>query len=327
MNDPEKLIGAVDIGGTSIAVGLVNSAGELLADRDMPTAAAQGCEAAMARIADALRQMIAETAPAGVLAGVGVGCTGPVDSKAGTVLDVDFLPGWQGCNLANLLTLALGVEVALENDANAFALGEWTFGEGRHCRHFVCVTVGTGIGVSVINDGHLLRGTGDAHPEIGHHVIDPAGPRCFCGASGCWEVLARGPAIAHRYHQATLAAGASGSGYTAEGVCALARSGDVLARQEIEREANYLALGIANLVTMFAPEVIVLAGSVMDSADLFLRQIQQRVSESCRLVPYRQVRICTSSLGSRAALLGASVVWRQRRSASPTPAPYWAHHA
>ena len=313
VSGPGALIGAVDIGGTSIAVGLVNQEGELVADLDMPTDAAGGCEPAMARIAQALRQMIAKTSPAGVLTGVGVGCTGPVDSKNGTVLDVDFLPGWQGCNLVSLLSRELGVEVALENDANAFALGEWTFGEGRHCRHFVCVTVGTGIGVSVINDGRLLRGIGDAHPEIGHHVIDPAGPRCFCGASGCWEVLARGPAIAHRYHQAILATGAPGAEYTAERVCALARSGDALARQEIEREAEYLALGVANLVTLFAPEVIVLAGSVMDSADLFLRPILERVCESCRLVPSENVRICTSHLGSRAALLGASVIWRQSR--------------
>ena len=315
MSPRDELIGAVDIGGTSIGVGLVNASGTLVADTDLPTDAGRGCESAVSRIAEALRRLLAGAGRGGTLAGIGVGCTGPVDAANGTVLDVDFLPGWQGCNLAQALGRALGVRVALENDANAFALGEWAFGEGRDCRHFACVTVGTGIGVAVIHEGKLLRGVDGAHPEIGHHVIDPAGPPCFCGANGCWEVLARGPAIAQRYRDAVAATGAARPDCTAETVCALARSGDAAARREIEREAGYLALGVANLVTIFAPEAIVLAGSVMDSADLFLERIRERVRESCRLVPAARVRIGTSNLGDHAALLGASVIWRQRHAA------------
>ncbi len=203
----------------------------------------------------------------------------------------------------------------MENDADAAALAEAEWGAGRGKRSLICVTVGTGIGAGIVLNGSLYRGVGGAHPEVGHHVIDDSGPRCFCGARGCWEVLARGPAMAER----VLRESPAREGVTAQEVCEAARAGDPLAAREVEREGRYLGLGIANLITLYVPETIVLAGSVMESLDLFLPVIRRVVSESCGLVPADRVEIAPAALGAATPLVGAAAVWLHRLGRTPVP--------
>ncbi len=185
-------------------------------------------------------------------------------------------------------------------------------GRGKGKERFIHVTVGTGIGGGIIFSGKLYRGVDRSHPEIGHHVIDPSGARCFCGARGCWEVLARGPALAE------WVAGQAPPDYpwlpglTAERVCALAREGDELAGRAVQREAYYLGLGVANLITLFAPDAIVLGGRVMESAALFWDGMWQVIRGSCGLVPPEKTLVAVASLGSDAPLIGAAQVWHQR---------------
>src|SRR5512137_580493 len=187
------MISAIDIGGTKIAVGQVNESGKILSRLEVPTEAEQGFPYAMERIQTMLRTNAQSTG--NKISGIGIACTGPVDPFNGEIGNVDFLPGWQGRNPARELALAFGVQVALENDADAAALGEAGWGAGKSKRHLLYVTVGTGIGVGIVLDGKLYRGVDQSHPEIGHHVIDPSGPPCGCGARGCWESLAAGPAM------------------------------------------------------------------------------------------------------------------------------------
>ncbi|MBS0613035.1 MAG: ROK family protein, partial [Proteobacteria bacterium] len=155
-------------------------------------------------------------------------------------------------------------------------------------------------------------GVNGAHPEIGHHVIDADGPACFCGARGCWEVLARGPAMVQRVLEAAPTSYAHRPALTAERICQLAREGDAIALAEVSREAAHLGTGIANLVTLFAPEVVVLSGSVMQSADLFLPAIREQVRRQCGLIPADAVEIRLSSLAADAPLVGAAMVWGHR---------------
>ena len=302
--------GAVDIGGTKIAVGAVDLSGKLLAREEMPTAAQDGFEAAMARIVRMLEEVCSRARV--TLQGIGIGCTGPVDPFKGEIGVVDFLPGWQGCNPVDVLSRHFKLGVAMENDADAAALAEARWGAGHGKQSLIYVTVGTGIGGGIVLGGTLYRGAGGSHPEIGHHVIDDAGPPCFCGARGCWEVLARGPAMVERVlrdapsdypHRDTL---------TAAQVCRLAREGDPDAQREIVRERRFLAIGVANLATMFAPDLIVLGGGVLSSADLFLPAIREHVRRNCGLIQADCVQVVTSFLGGDAALLGAAVVWQQR---------------
>jgi len=305
-----RALGAVDIGGTKIAVGAVDDAGRILAKEECPTAPSEGFDSAMERVANMLERVIASSALP--LCGIGIGCTGPVDPLSGEIGVVDFLPGWKGCNPVIHLTRRFDVRVAMENDADAVALGELTWGAGRGRAHLICVTVGTGIGGGIVIGGQLYRGVGGSHPEIGHHVIDARGPACFCGARGCWEVLARGPAMVQRVLDEAPAGYPHRERLTAERICRLAREGDQLALTEISREAAHLGIGIANLVTLFAPEVVVLSGSVMQSADLFLPAIRAQVARQCGLVPAAAVEIRLSPLAADAPLIGAAMVWAHR---------------
>jgi glucokinase len=244
--------------------------------------------------------------------GIGVGSTGPIDPETGVYGEVGTLPGWQGAPLAADLEREFGVSVAVENDADAAALGEAAWGAGRDASSLLYVTVSTGIGVGIILDGRLYRGAGRAHPEIGHQVIDSRGPACYCQANGCWESLASGPAM-----EAWMGANAAGQfppeALTARQICALARQGDTLALAAVRREAHYLGLGLANLVTIFCPEVIALGGGMMLSADLFLAQAIDVVRRICTQVPAANTSIVLAGLGTDTGLLGAACAWLHRK--------------
>jgi len=304
------LIGAVDIGGTKIAVGMVDDEGKVWARREFPTDADGGYSHAL----DNIRKMLTatETAAKTQVTGIGIGSTGPLFALTGEFGDVNFFPNWKGENPVEDLAKIFGVKVAMENDGDAAALGEAGWGAGRNKKTLMYVTIGTGIGTGLIVDGRLYRGVDDSHPEIGHHLIDPSGPSCVCGFRGCWESLAAGPAMAEWMKKEAPANYAHRDGLTARRICELARAGDELARRAVERETYYLGLGLANLVTIFTPDAIVLGGSIMKSADLFLEGVRKIIHESCRLVPCDRTELALASLGEDANLIGAARVWHHR---------------
>ncbi|MBZ5664160.1 MAG: ROK family protein [Acidobacteriia bacterium] len=304
------MIGAVDIGGTKIAVGLVDDDGRVLSRTESPTDAERGYAEALVRIEQMLRAMLAA---AGIeLTGIGIGSTGPIDPFTGEIGDVNFFPEWRGNNPVADLSRIFAVRVAMENDADASALAEAAWGAGKDKERLIYVTVGTGIGGGIILDGQLYRGVDGAHPEIGHHVIDASGPLCMCGFHGCWESLAAGPAMISWIESKMPEDYAHRDKLTAKRVCELAREGDALAREAVDREARYLGLGLANLVTLFAPDAIVLGGSVMKSAALFLEEIRKTICRCCRFVPYEKTDLALASLGEDANLIGAARVWHHR---------------
>jgi glucokinase len=304
------LIAAVDIGGTKIAVGMVDDSGRVLFCTEAPTNAEGGYAAALARIEEMLRLVSRNSATQ--ITGIGIGSTGPVNPWTGEIGEVNFFPQWKGSNPVQDLSRALGVPVAMENDADAAALAEASWGAGKRKTRLIYVTVGTGIGGGLIFDGRLYRGVGHAHPEIGHHVIDPSGPQCSCGSSGCWEALAAGPAMASWLENASPRDYAYRQNLTAKTICELALDGDEWAGRAVQREAYYLGLGLANLVTLFAPDSIVLGGGVMQSANLFLDGIRKIIRENCRLVPFEMTELAVASLGKNTNLIGAARVWHHR---------------
>lgn len=299
-------VAGVDIGGTKIAIGLVEKDGRVVLREEMPIHVERGPAYACERIVETLRKQVA--ARGAGLAGVGIGCTGPVDPVSGELGDVNTLPGWKHWNPVQELSAALGVSVAMENDADAAVLGEFYCGTTDAVSSLLCITVGTGIGAGIVLDRAIYRGAKGAHPELGHHIVEPDGPACSCGARGCWEALASGPAMEAWYLEQS---GLPGS-VPAKDICALARAGDDLALRAVEREARYLGLGLSNIVSIFMPQAIVLGGSVMRSADLFLPRIRQEIESNCKLVPYSDCKISLASLGHDVGLIGAAQVWRHR---------------
>jgi glucokinase len=304
------MIGAVDIGGTKIAVGMVDDHGRVLARMESPTDAASGFSNALDRMCDLLHHCSHEAGAE--ITGIGIGSTGPVDPFAGTIGDVPFLPGWKGANIVGDLSRAFSVPVAMENDADAAALAEAGWGAGRNKTRLIYVTIGTGIGGGIILDGQLYRGVDQAHPEIGHHLLDLSGPPCSCGFHGCWESLAAGPAMVDWVQKNAPPAYPHRADLTAKRICELSVEGDEIARRAVERETLYLGLGVANLVTLFTPDSIVLSGSVMKSAHLFLDGIHRVIRQSCAFVPFEKTELALASLGDDTNLVGAARVWHHR---------------
>jgi glucokinase len=302
------MIAAVDIGGTKIAVGIVDENGRVVSKKEAPTDTndyTQGVNSTAEMLRDVARD-------AGVqVSGIGIGSTGPVNPFTGEFGDVDFLPGWRGKNPVADLGRIFNVKVALENDADAAALAEAGWGAGQNKSRLVYVTVGTGIGGGIVLDGKIYRGVDGAHPEIGHHVVDASGPACSCGFRGCWESLAAGPAMV-AWVESQAADYAHREGLTGKRIFQLAQQGDELARRAVEREAFYLGLGLANLINLFAPDAIVLSGSVMKSAALFLNRVREVIAQGCRFVPFEKTGIALASLGEDTNLIGAARVWHYR---------------
>lgn len=300
------MIGAVDIGGTKVAVGLVDRQGRIVAQEAAPTAALLRYRPAVAALATMLQGLLSRVGCG--LEGVGIGLTGRLDGASGRVGRNDVLPDWQGQDLAADLGQAVGAPVAIENDADAAALGEAAWGAGRGMARFIYVTVSTGIGGGIVLEGRLYRGIEGSHPEMGHHVIDPQGPACYCGARGCWERLASGTALAE-WAQQQLGSRADLGQLDARRVCALAVEGLPEAQRAVEREGHYLGLGLANLMMIFAPDRIALGGGVMKSWPLFEEAARRVIAQNCGLVPYQRISIVPAQLGAHTGLIGAAQVW------------------
>lgn len=292
------LIGAVDIGGTKIAVGVVHPDGFVLSSDQCPTQPERGFEDALERIAD----MLQRCADGRQLVGIGIGCAGPVDPLLGEVGNVEFFPSWQGSNLSLGLERMTGLLAVLENDADAAALGEVSWGAGRGAERFIYVTLSTGIGVGLVLDGHLYRGVGGTHPEVGHHIIEASGPLCLCGVRGCWEALASGTALASLFPP-----------HTAERICKLAEAGDPSALAAVQQVARYMGIGLANLINLYTPDVIALGGGLMKSKQLFWGTIVDTVRQNCLLISPEQTRLVPAGLGDHAGLVGAAAAWLNRQ--------------
>ena len=308
------MIGVLDIGGTKIAAGVAGEAGRIVARREAPTAGVRADGAVgMALLQELLAACIREAGCA--IEGIGVSCTGPVDPFTGWLGNVDFLPGWAGRNLVQELAGAFGVRVAVENDADAGALAEAAWGAGRGAGRLLYCTVSTGIGGGFVVDGALYRGARGAHPEIGHHVVEAGGPPCSCGARGCWEALAAGPALAAWYR--AQAGDGCPEDCDARRVCEMAAAGDAAAARAVEREAVYLGLGFANLINLLAPDTIALGGGVMRSWSLFEERCRATVRAHCVYVAAENTRITLAALGAETGLAGAACVWLNRYRHDP----------
>jgi glucokinase len=300
------IIGAVDIGGTKIAVGTVREDGKILTRAECATAPQEGFAIAMQRI----RAMLHDVASrAGVtFDGIGVACPGPLDPMSGVLHEVGTLPGWQGGNLVTELAAEFGCRVAVENDADAGALAEAHYGAGKGSTRLIYITVSTGIGGGIYFDGRIYRGAQGAHPELGHQIIDASGPLCYCGATGCWESLASGSAIASWVQEQRPGP----IPRSAEEIALMANQGDSLALKAMDREGYYLGLGLANVLTLFAPETIVLGGGVMKSSRHFLPRALKVIDDVCTQVPVKNTHIVHAALGPATGLVGAAQGWLRR---------------
>lgn len=305
MATPRRWAVGIDIGGTNVVVGCVAEDGSALHGlRSEPTHSEAGADDVITRMLASAQASMAELrgqVPDAEIVGVGVGAPGPLDTRRGIVLLTPNL-GWRDMPLRDRVSAGLGLPAALDNDANCAVLGEAWMGAARGARHALGVTIGTGIGGGLIVNGELFHGASDSAGEIGHTTIDTEGRRCKCGNYGCLEAYASGPAIALRAIEDVEAGAASRlaefaggdlARVTAQTVYEAARHGDALALEVVSETAKFLGAGIANLVNVFNPEVVVVCGGVTMAGDgLFVplrREVARRAFrpavDACRIVP------------------------------------------
>ena len=323
MSDAGYIVG-VDLGGTSINVGVVPFDGSaVLAMRSSPTGAEKGPKHVVDRIIVMIREAMADAAaeadiPDDGFIGIGLGSPGPLDRSTGTVIETPNL-GWRNFPLRDLVSNAIGLPAELDNDANAATIGEWWVGSARGFDNVIGVTLGTGIGGGIVLNGQIFHGASDAAGEIGHMSIDSTGRKCKCGNYGCLEAYASGPAIAARAVEGLMTGEDSLlpslvdgdlSRITAETVYEGIVAGDAFAKEVMRDTAKFLGSGIANLINILNPEIVVISGGVTRAGDQLLEPLRNEVRRRAFKPAFENCRIVTSELGNKAGVIGAACVFR-----------------
>lgn len=315
----------VDLGGTKISAGAVSLDGSrTIGVRSVPTQAELGAEGVVARIYSAIEGVMRDaTNEAGVtpkdFVGIGIGAPGPLDREQGLVIVAPNL-GWRDFPLRDRITTKFGLPATLDNDANCATVGEWWLGAARGGRNVVGITIGTGIGGGLIIDEKLYHGSSDVAGEIGHTTIDVNGRHCKCGNYGCLEAYASGPAIATRASEALaredtaslLPAMVDGQldKLTAELVYDAAKKGDALANEIVRDTARYLGAGIASLLNVINPDVVVIAGGVTRAGDALFAPLRTEVRRRAFNPAVKAARIVAAELPGTAGIVGAAATFK-----------------
>lgn len=300
----------IDIGGTNLRALAVADDGGIQARVTAATTPERGPEATIAELVAMIRRLETETGRAATALGIGV--TGPVDPFTGIVTNPFTLGGWPPTDLLQPFRETFGVPVAIDNDANVAAVGEGWLGAGRGYRRLAMVTIGTGLGVASLVDGVVQRGVDGRHGEAGHMVLDPAGPACYCGANGCWEVLASGTAIGRRARAAWAESGllrqlAEGDRERVDAgmVFAAAAQGDAAAAALVEDAARWIGLGLVNLAATVTPDVFILAGGVARQLEALRPRIEAVLRRQVVMIP-TDIPLVQAALGDDAGAIGAA---------------------
>jgi len=303
-----KLVFAADLGGTHLRVALVDQTGKILSQVKRETPSGPKPECIVEAIIHCVRELSSSHSDDVVAASVVV--PGTVDKENTRVVQAPNLPALDHFGLKQALEEGLGLPVLLENDANAAAVGEAWLGAARGACNVICITLGTGVGGGIILDGKLCRGTDGSAGELGHTTIDPFnGPQCKCGNTGCLEMFASATAIVRmtreangRFPQTIL----HDKCLTAVRVYCAAKEGDELALEIFKRVGQYLGVGLANMINMLGPEVIVLGGGVANAWDLLEPTIREEIRKRAFPSLSGTVRLKQAECGDNAGLLGAA---------------------
>jgi glucokinase len=307
---------AADLGGTNLRAAVVSPGGQVLARGEERTPAESTSEA-IVQVIVALMGRIAARAPEPPAVAC-IATAGLIDADRGRVILAPNIPGFRNLVLTEPVSARLGIPCYIENDASAAALGEHRFGAGRGTRHLLHATLGTGIGGGIVIDGRLYRGGKGLAGEIGHIVLDPAGPRCNCGSRGCLEALVSGVAFAARAKKLLadgraphLAEIAGDREPTAVDLEQAALAGDMAAEAEIRHGGHLLGLGLGSVVNVLNPDAVTLSGGLLRMGEMLLAPLREAMY-SLAYGPASGTLIRLSELGDDTGLLGAAAVAFER---------------
>jgi glucokinase len=323
MTGGAKGVLGVDIGGTKIAVGIVDRSGEILAQGRTPMVANGTPEAAFDAVVRAIDSMLSTSAEE--IEGIGICAPGPLDPKSGIVLNPPNLPCWRNFPLAEKVRAKYSVPVKVDNDANAAALAETLWGAARGFRYVFYATIGTGIGTGIVFDAAIYHGKTGSAGEGGHVSIDYRGPVCGCGKHGCIEILAAGPAIGARARAKVAAEPLRGktildlamgdvSSISSQHVGKAFESGDPLARQVLEETVHLLTIWLGNIVDLLDPDVIVVGGGVAAVLRSFFEEIKRGLPDWCVNPRASEIPLLMAHYGADAGIAGGAALCSTERA-------------
>jgi glucokinase len=314
--DLTTLVLGIDLGGSKILTAVVNSRGEMLSSDESTTPATEGREVVIQSIIDSAHSALGQAScTISEISAIGIGAPGISNPEAGILFTSPNLPGWRNVLLRDIIQNKLGKKAFLINDANAAALGEFYFGAARGVRNFIYITLSTGIGGGIVINGKIYGGAIGTAGEVGHMTIDDKGPICNCGNKGCWEMLASGTALAREArHQIEEGNRTSILEYTdgdvkkvtSQVVHSAAEQGDSLAKKLIARTGYYIGVGLANLINIFNPELIVIGGGLSNIGDMLLKPAFKVAEERAYKEAFHAVRFASPKLGRNSGVLGAA---------------------
>jgi glucokinase len=309
----------VDIGGTKVAAGVVAENGRVLARKLADTPSRSKSPQA---VEDTIVEVVLDLASEYSIHAVGIGAAGFVDASRSSVLFAPHL-SWRHEPLREAVRRRLDVPVVVENDANAAAWAEFRYGAGRGETHLVCVTLGTGIGGAIVEDGRVQRGRYGVAGEFGHMQVVPSGHRCECGNRGCWEQYASGNALVREARELATAGSPVVQGLleradhevsriTGPLVTDAAREGDPVAVELFDEVGRWLGVGLANLAAAFDPGAFVVGGGVSDAGELLLAPAREAYRRQLPGRGFRpEARVLCAEMGNDAGLVGAADLARQ----------------
>lgn len=321
MSATGRLLAGIDVGGTKVLGVLLDpdDPSAVLAEHRVPTPEGHG------GVLDAIAGVVRRLSTSGDVGAVGVGIAGLVD-RTGVLHTSPNLPGLLGVRVGHELDRRLGLPVRVDNDATCAAWGEHLAGAAQGVRDVLLVTLGTGIGSGIIADDELVRGAHGFGGEAGHMVVDPRGPLCPCGRRGCWERFASGTGLARLGREAVEAGrfrrGADlvrqdAGSLRGEHVTQAAAEGDDEALAVIDMFAEWVALGIANLITLLDSSLVVVGGGLVAAGDLLLDPVRAAFDAQVMAPGERgDVRIVPARLGELAGAIGAALLGGREAAAS-----------
>ena len=306
----KKYVVGVDLGGTKIYTALVDLEGNIIKEKTVETLAHEGEQAVMGRIIDTINYVI-DGSEKNLIKSIGIGSPGPLDVKNGVIIENSNLP-FKNFEIVKTIRETYDLPTYLDNDANVATLGEFMFGAGKGTENMVFITASTGIGGGAVINGKLFRGTTGNALEIGHTIVANEGPRCGCGNIGCAEALGSGTAIGKRAKEAVATnVETSLKNYenvTSKEVFKEAANGDRVAKNILETSLNYLGIAVANTITNFDPEKVVIGGGVINGGSIVLDTIRRVVGERALKTFVDSCTVEKAVLGGKAGVLGAAAL-------------------
>ena len=299
---PEAMTIGVDIGGTKVAAGLVDSHGNISHKTRVPMVAAGDAAAGFASVQNAVEALFREAPGAqGSVKGIGLCSPGPLDPLTGIVLNPPNVPCWRNFPLATETERAFGVPARVDNDANAAGLAEALWGAGAGYSNVFYATLGTGIGTGIVFNNRIYHGRTGSAAEGGHVTIDYHGPKCGCGKRGCIEAFCSGPAIAARAR-----AGGRPGYLTAVQVAEAWREGDMVATRVLEDTADLLTVWLGNIVNVLEPDVMVIGGGMSELMSAFFGRIRQTLPAWSINPRAHEIPLVIARYGADAGVAGAA---------------------